>query len=92
MVGASAYMPMSYVCDTGSPMGLYLSQKAYQNLKQYDRIELGDAGIETASLQQDTAAGATPSAWSGKHHGASGVDEDETHIGGPSNIRVEQCT
>jgi len=56
-----SFVPMSFVCDTGAPMGLYLSEKAYIVLKtrireddlghQYVHIDtIGKSSIESTPL------------------------------------------
>lgn len=42
----SEYIPMSFVCDTGAPMGFYLSDLAYRKLKEIKRLKEDETGNE----------------------------------------------
>jgi hypothetical protein len=44
------YMPMSFVCDTGAPMGLYLSEKALSLLMRHGRVIEDETGNEYAEI------------------------------------------
>lgn len=44
------YMPMSFVCDTGAPMGLYLSEKASNLLRRHGRVIEDETGNEYAEI------------------------------------------
>jgi hypothetical protein len=44
------YMPMSFVCDTGAPTALYLSEKAYKILSKHRRVLEDDAGNVYANI------------------------------------------
>ncbi len=61
-VGSDAYVPVSFVCDTGAPMGLYLSDKASNTLRSFDRIIEDEAGNEYADVHRagKTAVQPTP--------------------------------
>lgn len=43
-LGEREYLPMSFVCDTGAPTALYLSDKAYRMLSRHKRVLEDDAG------------------------------------------------
>ena len=38
-LGEQKYLPMSFVCDTGAPTALYLSDKAYRMLSRHKRVQ-----------------------------------------------------
>jgi hypothetical protein len=44
------YIPMSFVCDTGAPMGLYLSEKALYILKHCGRVVEDETGNEYTTI------------------------------------------
>lgn len=50
LIGESRYMPISFVCNTGAPMGLYLSDKAASFLRRYDRVKEDETGSEYAEV------------------------------------------
>ena len=50
-VSDSEYMLMSFVCDTGAPMGFYLCNEAMALLKGYRRIIEDETGTEYAYIQ-----------------------------------------
>jgi hypothetical protein len=55
------YIPMSFVCDTGAPMGLYLSNKARSNLQR--RIfedEMGNEYVTICDLGKATVEPTPP--------------------------------
>ena len=54
------YMPMSFVCDTGAPTALYLSEKAYKILSQHKRVLEDDAGNVYAVIRGTGAAAVEP--------------------------------
>lgn len=54
------YMPMSFVCDTGAPTALYLSEKAYNILTIQRRVLEDDAGNVYASICKVGAAAVEP--------------------------------
>ncbi len=45
-VNETQYVPMSFVCDTGAPMGLYLSEVSHAVLICYGRIKEDEIGNE----------------------------------------------
>ena len=50
-LGAKAeFVPMSFVCDTGAPMGLYLSTKATNLLRNIERIVEDETGNEYVEI------------------------------------------
>ena len=54
------YMPVSFVCDTGAPTGLYLSDKAHKILTKYRRVLEDDAGNVYANICGTGAAAVEP--------------------------------
>ena len=44
------YIPVSFVCDTGAPMGMYLSDKCIGLLRQYNRVQEDETGNEYANV------------------------------------------
>lgn len=46
------FIPMSFVCDTGAPMGLYLSTKALSILRNMGRIIEDETGNEYIEIQE----------------------------------------
>lgn len=54
------YLPMSFVCDTGAPMGFYLSALARNKLKSYNRIKEDETGNEYVVLQDIGKAAVEP--------------------------------
>lgn len=51
VLSANEYIPMSFVCDTGAPMGFYLSEKALLLLKKIGIIQEDETGIEYVNLK-----------------------------------------
>lgn len=45
------YMPMSFVCDTGAPMGFYLSGIAYRKLREIKRLKEDETGNEYVVIE-----------------------------------------
>ena len=50
-IGDKKYIPMSFVCDTGAPMGFYLSDKAQHILRSCGRITEDETGNEYVQLK-----------------------------------------
>jgi hypothetical protein len=50
------YIPMSFVCDTGAPMGFYLSTVSTNILKRYNRILEDETGNEYVVVNGGKAA------------------------------------
>lgn len=50
-VQGNEYLPMSFVCDTGAPMGLYLSEKALSKLKACGRVMEDETGTKYAAIR-----------------------------------------
>lgn len=59
-VSDSEYMPMSFVCDTGAPMGFYLCNEAIALLKRYRRIIEDETGTEYAYIHDVGKAAVEP--------------------------------
>jgi hypothetical protein len=59
-LGEKKYIPMSFVCDTGAPTALYLSDKAYRLLSQHKRVLEDDAGNVYAVICETGAAAVEP--------------------------------
>lgn len=59
-VNDDKYIPMSFVCDTGAPTALYLSQKAYKLLTDCKRVLEDDAGNVYASVHGTGSAAVEP--------------------------------
>ncbi len=54
------YVPMSFVCDTGAPMGLYLSEKAIRVLRKCGRIVEDETGNEHVAIENIGKAAVEP--------------------------------
>lgn len=54
------YVPMSFVCDTGAPMGLYLSEKAVHVLRKCGRIMEDETGNEHVTISNIGKAAIEP--------------------------------
>lgn len=50
--GDTEYVPMSFLCDTGAPMGLYLSTKALHLLRSIGRVIEDETGKECVEIRQ----------------------------------------
>ena len=60
-LGAQAeFIPMSFVCDTGAPMGLYLSTKATDLLRNIRRIVEDETGNEYVEVSEIGKASIEP--------------------------------
>jgi hypothetical protein len=53
-VSDNAYVPMSFVCDTGAPSHMYLSPKALQTLSDNSLIIPNDIGISYVKVHKNT--------------------------------------
>lgn len=47
------YIPMTFLCDTGAPLGIYLSERAVELLVDEDLLHEGDTGIVHVMLGAD---------------------------------------
>ncbi len=55
-VAEGRFIPMSFICNTGAPAGLWLSKRAVQLLKEARRTEDDAAGVRPSMLTVDINA------------------------------------
>ena len=59
-ISEKEYLPMSFVCDTGAPTALYLSNKGQRLLSKHKRVLEDDAGNVYAVICDTGAAAVEP--------------------------------